>query len=193
MRHSPGSCGESRRAALLCRTLSYVNGLCSITVASPTGPLTLVGGEQGLAAILWAGERAGRVVFGQPVTAGPHPVLAEAEQQLCEYFAGTRESFDLPLDPRGTAFQLRVWAALREIPFGETRSYGQLARALGDSKLTRALGAANGRNPLSIVVPCHRVIGAGGSLTGFAGGLEAKQFLLHHESREMRLFPETPG
>ena len=164
-----------------------------MTISSPVGQLTLVGGEQGIAAITWAGERAGGVVFNQPVNAEPHPVLAAAEGQLGEYFAGTRERFDLPLDPRGTPFQLRVWTALREIPFGETRTYGQLARSLGDEKLTRAVGAANGRNPLSIVVPCHRVIGANGSLTGFAGGIAAKQFLLHHESRGTRLFSETAG
>jgi methylated-DNA-[protein]-cysteine S-methyltransferase len=105
-------------------------------------------------------------------------VLRETRRQLEEYFDGRRRSFDLPLAPRGTAFQQRVWMALRGIPYGETTSYAQLARGLGMPTATRAVGAANGRNPLPIVVPCHRVIGADGSLTGFGGGLPTKEFLL---------------
>jgi len=114
-------------------------------------------------------------------------VLLETARQLGAYFAGERESFDIPLKPAGTPFQLRVWSALRDIPFGETRTYGQLASAIGDPSAMRAVGAANGRNTIAIVVPCHRVIGADGSLTGFGGGIERKKFLLRLEGRELRL------
>ena len=112
-----------------------------------------------------------------------HPVLVAAREQLTEYFAGTRKAFDLPLGPRGTDFQLSVWLRLREIPYGETRSYGQIAAELGlPPGGSRAVGLANGANPLSIVVPCHRVVGADGSLTGFGGGLSRKRFLLDLEA-----------
>jgi methylated-DNA-[protein]-cysteine S-methyltransferase len=110
-----------------------------------------------------------------------HPVLKETERQLGEYFNGARKKFDLPLDFAGTAFQKSVWKALLKIPYGQTRSYGELAKQLGNAKAMRAVGAANGRNPISIVAPCHRVIGASGKLTGFAGGLQAKAFLLQLE------------
>ncbi|HEX9788880.1 MAG TPA: methylated-DNA--[protein]-cysteine S-methyltransferase, partial [Candidatus Binatia bacterium] len=111
------------------------------------------------------------------------PILLETERQLKEYFFGTRTEFDLPLEPKGSEFQIKVWRALRQIPFGQTRSYLDLATAVGTPKASRAVGAANGRNPLSIVVPCHRVIGANGALTGFAGGLEVKAKLLALEAR----------
>ncbi|MET0246538.1 MAG: methylated-DNA--[protein]-cysteine S-methyltransferase [Sphingomonas sp.] len=151
------------------------------TMPSPVGALTLVAGDAGLAAILWEQDREGRVPIG-PMTETPaHPVLVETERQLGAYFAGTRTAFDLPLDFRGTDFQKQVWVALLTIPFGQTRSYGEIARQIGRPGASRAVGAANGRNPISIVAPCHRVIGSGGSLTGFAGGLEAKAFLLRHE------------
>jgi methylated-DNA-[protein]-cysteine S-methyltransferase len=104
--------------------------------------------------------------------------LSAAVAQLTEYFAGERTDFNLPLAPRGDEFQLKVWALLREIPYGQTRSYGDLARALGDVNLSQRVGWANGRNPIGIIVPCHRVIGADGSLVGYAGGLERKRFLL---------------
>ena len=110
-----------------------------------------------------------------------HPVLVETERQLGEYFARKRKKFSVVLDMRGTRFQKGVWEALLAIPFGETRSYGQLAKQLGNPRATRAVGAANGRNPVSIIVPCHRVIGSSGKLTGFAGGLEAKAHLLRLE------------
>lgn len=109
--------------------------------------------------------------------------FAGAAEQLAEYFAGARVAFDLPLAPRGTPFQRRVWDALREIPYGETISYAQLARRIDRPKAMRAVGAANGRNPIGIVVPCHRVIGADGSLTGYGGGLDRKRALLEHEAR----------
>lgn len=111
------------------------------------------------------------------------PVLAAARGQLEEYFAGRRDRFELPLRPGGTAFQAAVWSALRAIPPGETRSYREIARAVGRPDAVRAVGAANGRNPLAIVIPCHRVIGADGTLTGYAGGLDAKRWLLAHERR----------
>lgn len=107
--------------------------------------------------------------------------LALARAQLAEYFAGRRTGFDVPLDPAGSAFERRVWDALRAIPYGATTSYGALARRLGDPRATRAVGAANGRNPIPIIVPCHRVIGANGDLVGFGGGLERKRWLLEHE------------
>jgi methylated-DNA-[protein]-cysteine S-methyltransferase len=109
------------------------------------------------------------------------PVLDRARVELDEYFAGRRTSFDIPLDPRGTPFQRVVWEALRAIPFGKTRSYGDLAAAIGRPKASRAVGAANGQNPIAIVIPCHRVIGADGSLTGYGGGMARKEWLLRHE------------
>jgi methylated-DNA-[protein]-cysteine S-methyltransferase len=112
-----------------------------------------------------------------------HPILLETERQLSEYFAGKRTRFAVPLEPRGSEFQKRVWSALKEIPFGKTRSYLDLAKTIGLPKASRAVGAANGKNPLSIILPCHRVVGASGALTGFAGGLETKAKLLTLEAR----------
>ena len=120
------------------------------------------------------------VVEGEPDDA--HPAIRAAANQLAEYFARTRRAFQLPLDLRGTPFQLAVWKALLRIPYGETRSYGQLAVELGHAGAARAVGAANGSNPVSIIVPCHRVIAAGGGLGGYGGGLERKRFLLDLES-----------
>ncbi|QZI71768.1 methylated-DNA--[protein]-cysteine S-methyltransferase [Pseudomonas protegens] len=151
---------------------------------SPVGQLTLVARGTKLAAILWEHERQNRVRLGPLQESVDHPLLLEAECQLREYFAGSRERFELELDFVGTEFQCKVWQALLTIPFGETRSYSQIALQIGSPKAVRAVGAANGRNPISIVAPCHRVIGASGSLTGFAGGLEAKQFLLALEGEE---------
>ncbi|HEV7206112.1 MAG TPA: methylated-DNA--[protein]-cysteine S-methyltransferase [Jatrophihabitans sp.] len=111
----------------------------------------------------------------------------DVSTQLGEYFAGTRTDFDLPLHPTGTAFQLKAWAALREIPYGETRSYGAQAENIGRPTAARAVGLANGQNPISIIVPCHRVVGANGSLTGYGGGLDAKRWLLSHEADHARL------
>jgi methylated-DNA-[protein]-cysteine S-methyltransferase len=114
-------------------------------------------------------------------------VLLDAERQLAEYFGGWRTSFDLPAKAPGTPFQRQVWAALQEIPYGHTMSYGELAQRLGNPKAVRAAGSANGHNPIAIVVPCHRVIGASGSLTGYGGGLERKKFLLELESKQPSL------
>jgi methylated-DNA-[protein]-cysteine S-methyltransferase len=150
-------------------------------IESPIGKLKLVASDQGLVAVLWEKDNPRRVRVSELVADQQHPVLAEAERQLGDYFAGKRKSFSIPLDIRGTRFQKDVWEALLAIPFGETRSYGQLAKQLGNSRATRAVGAAIGRNPVSVVVPCHRVIGSSGKLTGFGGGLEAKARLLSLE------------
>ena len=147
-------------------------------VQSPVGQLTLVASDGGLAAILWENDRPQRVPLRLEVEDNGHPVLVEAERQLAEYFGGRRRQFSLRLDPSGTPFQRKVWNALLTIPFGETRSYAQIARQIGQPTAVRAVGAANGRNPLSIVAPCHRVIGSSGALTGFAGGLDIKARLL---------------
>lgn len=151
------------------------------TIWSPVGELTLVADDKGLAAILWENDKPGRVRLGVLTEKADHPVLTRTERQLGEYFAGERKTFDVPLSFAGSDFQKRVWAALLDIPFGETRSYGEIASRLGKPSASRAVGAANGRNPISIIAPCHRVVGSTGKLTGFAGGLEAKAYLLELE------------
>jgi methylated-DNA-[protein]-cysteine S-methyltransferase len=151
------------------------------TFFSPVGALKLVASEQGLAAILWPNDDPARVRLAPLIEDPEHPVLLEAERQLEAYFAGRLKTFTIPLDLRGTPFQKRVWHALLTIPFGETRSYAQIAKQIGVPTAYRAVGAANGRNPLSIIAPCHRVIGSNGNLTGFAGGLPTKQKLLAME------------
>jgi len=153
-------------------------------IDSPVGLLTLVAKGDKLAAILWECEIDGRVKLGEMLEDTAFPILLNPEQQLNEYFAGQRMCFELDLDFTGTEFQKEVWAALLEIPFGETRSYSEIACRIGRPKAVRAVGAANGRNPISIVAPCHRVIGASGKLTGFAGGLENKALLLKLEGRK---------
>ncbi|WP_274387363.1 methylated-DNA--[protein]-cysteine S-methyltransferase [Rahnella perminowiae] len=153
-------------------------------MASPVGLLTLAAKGDKLTAILWECEIDGRVPLGMMLEDPAFPILLKTEQQLNEYFAGERTRFELDLDFTGTEFQKEVWAALLEIPFGETRSYGEIARRIGRPKAVRAVGAANGRNPISIVAPCHRVIGSSGKLTGFAGGLENKLLLLKLEGRK---------
>ena len=149
--------------------------------ASPVGDLTMVASEHGLAALLWENDDPTRVRLSRGEEAPTHPLLQEVARQLQEYFSGRLISFDLPLDFNGTEFQKSVWAALLHIPFGETRSYGEIARDIGRPSASRAVGAANGRNPLSIIAPCHRVVGSTGALTGFAGGIEVKRHLLDHE------------
>ena len=146
------------------------------TIDSPIGPLTIVARDEKLVAIYMEqhARRPDVAALGQRVD----DVLPEVTRQLAEYFGGERREFDLPLAATGTDFQHRVWAVLRTIPYGETWSYGQLAAALGQPGASRAVGLANGRNPISIVVPCHRVVGANGSLTGYAGGTDRKRFLL---------------
>ena len=155
------------------------------TMKSPVGVLKLVGSDAGLAAVLWEHDRPNRVRLDANVEAPDHPVLVEAERQLGEYFAGKRKAFTVKLDYRGTSFQKKVWDALLAIPFGETRTYGELARQIGSPAAVRAVGAANGRNPIAIIGPCHRVVGSTGKLTGFAGGLEAKATLLKLEGGDV--------
>jgi methylated-DNA-[protein]-cysteine S-methyltransferase len=156
-------------------------------IDSPVGPLLIAADDDGLRLIEFHRPRHPMSQCEQWEEAD-HPVLQRTQAQLAQYFAGARRSFDLPLAPQGTDFQRSVWHALAHIPFGQTVSYLQLATRLGRPSATRAVGAANGRNPLPIVLPCHRVIGADGSLTGFGGGLPTKQFLLRLEGA---LAPET--
>jgi methylated-DNA-[protein]-cysteine S-methyltransferase len=154
-------------------------GLRHLPVATPIGRLTLVASPTGLRGLRWDGE-------APPAGSTPDdddPVLARAAAQLTDWFAGRRRAFDVPLDLVGTEFQRRAWTALTAIPYGSTTTYGDLAAAQGDRRRARAVGAANGRNPVPIVLPCHRVIGADGSLTGFGGGLDVKRYLLDLEAR----------
>lgn len=151
------------------------------TMPSPVGELTLVATIHGLRAVLWPDDE-DRVKLPDAMHEDPTcDVLVDAKRQIGEYFAGQRTSFDLPLDLRGTEFQRAAWMALADIPFGTTASYGEQAARIGRPTAVRAVGAANGRNPVSIVLPCHRVVGSNGSLTGFAGGLNSKRLLLQHE------------
>ena len=147
-----------------------------IQISSPVGPITIA-------------ERDGaitHVLFGECGEAEERTeLLSEAERQLNEYFAGARRAFDLPLRPGGTPFQKDVWNALAQIPYGETRSYADIARAVNRPKAFRAVGMANHNNPISIIIPCHRVIGADGSLTGYGGGMDKKRFLLALEGAEI--------
>lgn len=159
---------------------------------SPLGSLTYYASDNALHAVLFVCDhvKSPKQYFDHFKEDNDHPILTMAATQIDEYFAGTRRAFDLPLHPFGTAFQEKVWALLAKIPFGETRNYGELAKNLGDAKKARAVGMANGRNPISIILPCHRVIGANGSLTGYGGGLDAKSVLLELEAKVLgqRLF-----
>ncbi len=158
------------------------------TIGTPVGALRLVASDAGLAAVLWENDDPGRVPLGDIEESRNHPILLDAERQLKEYFSGERKTFTLKLDFAGTQFQRRVWSALLTIPYGETRSYRDIAGQIGSPAAVRAVGAANGKNPISIITPCHRVIGANGKLTGFAGGLEVKARLLALEAPQ----PELP-
>lgn len=163
--------------------LGDTDDLSRTTMSTPVGELTLIASPRGLRAVLWPKELAEPTTL--PAAADGDPAAAEvlrtAVLQLEQYFAGERRDFDLPLDPVGTDFQLSAWLQLRRIPYGATISYGEQARRLGDVNKSRAVGAANGRNPISIIVPCHRVVGTNGALVGFAAGLDAKAWLLRHE------------
>jgi len=158
---------------------------------TPVGSLLLTANDTAITGIYFPTlDRKPKSRAGWVADDGKRPasaLLARARQQLSEYFAGSRTTFDLPLEPGGTAFQQSVWDALRTIPYGTTMSYGAIARRLGDARATRAVGAANGQNPIPIVVPCHRVVGARGELTGFGGGLDRKRWLLEHEGALMGL------
>jgi methylated-DNA-[protein]-cysteine S-methyltransferase len=149
---------------------------------SPLGKMLLTASAQALTGVHFVGEKYYPGVGEDWRESAKHEPLARAHQQLKEYFAARRTRFDLALAPEGTPFQRKVWRALTSVPFGETRSYGEIAANIGAPKASRAVGAANGRNPISIIVPCHRIIGASGDLTGYAGGLQRKQALLALES-----------
>jgi methylated-DNA-[protein]-cysteine S-methyltransferase len=150
------------------------------TIESPIGELLLAGEDD---ALVHLDMRGGRRPIAVPAHWQRDPAaFGEVRQQLDDYFAGTRRVFEVPLALRGNAFELRVWDALQEIPYGETVSYGEIARRIGEPTAARAVGLANGRNPIAVIVPCHRVIGADGSLTGYGGGLERKRFLLDLET-----------
>ena len=155
------------------------------TMSSPVGTLTLIASDKGLAGVWFERSRPERVRTRTDVENRSHPILVEAERQLREYFAGRRRTFDLALDFVGTPFQRAVWKALLTIPFGQTRTYGEVAKQVGRPSASRAVGAANGRNPVSIVAPCHRVIGSTGALTGFGGGLDVKERLLRLEGARL--------
>lgn len=158
--------------------------LSFMEMASPVGTLKLVANDTALVAVLWENENPKRIRLAELIEQVNHPILLATQKQLTEYFAGTRQQFDLPLDFEGTEFQKKVWQALLTIPFGETRSYRDIAEQVGNVKAVRAVGAANGKNPISIIAPCHRVVGANGKLVGFAGGLENKEILLNIESKK---------
>ncbi len=158
--------------------------LHATTIESPVGDLRIVASDAGVRAVLWPSDDSSRVPLPTNLEGcESHLILTRAVLELTEYFAGERQQFDVPLDPEGTEFQHQAWFALRAIPYGETVSYGEQAERMGDKKKARAVGAANGRNPISIIVPCHRVVGSNGSLTGFASGIETKRWLLAHEQK----------
>ncbi|MGJ1430599.1 methylated-DNA--[protein]-cysteine S-methyltransferase [Sphingobacterium spiritivorum] len=150
---------------------------------SPLGVIRLVATDVGLAAILWEGEDYSRAKLSTPERNDQNPILLKTEQQLKEYFAKARTTFDIPLDFSGTEFQKKVWNALLNVPFGKTKTYGELARVLGDIKAVRAVGGALNKNPIAIIVPCHRIVGASGKMIGFAGGIANKTILLHLENK----------
>lgn len=164
------------------------------TIDTPLGRLTLLAGPRGLRAVRFPGgartpcDPSGTGTVGIETAA----FLRAAAEQIREYFSGERRHFDLPLDPVGTPFQLAAWEVLRSIPFGTTITYGDQARRLGDARKARAAGGANGRNPLPIVIPCHRVIGSGGDLVGFGGGIDTKAWLLNHERALVERPRRTP-
>lgn len=154
-----------------------------IDMPSPVGRLKLVANSQALVAVVWENEQPKCLSSKQLLPCADHPILLATQKQLSEYFAGQRQHFDLPLTFEGTDFQQKVWQALLSIPFAETRSYRDIAAQIGNVKAVRAVGAANGKNPISIIAPCHRVIGANGQLVGFAGGLNNKHILLQLEQQ----------
>jgi methylated-DNA-[protein]-cysteine S-methyltransferase len=168
-------------------TSTRTSGYTQSVVVSPIGPLTLVAADGGLAGVYMDAQRHLPPAWALGEPSGPDgpdaALLAETADQLAGYFAGERTGFELPLVLDGTGFQRGVWAALRDIPYGETICYGELACRIGNASASRAVGLANGKNPISIIVPCHRVVGSDGSLTGYGGGLDRKRFLLALEQR----------
>lgn len=156
-------------------------------IASPVGQLKLIANQDALVAVLWESDKPNRVLLGEMHEDENHPILQQAKAELYDYFQGKRTHFELPLEFYGTEFQKKVWAELLKIPYGQTRSYLDIATALDNPKAVRAVGAANGKNPISIIAPCHRVIGKNGTLVGFAGGLEVKDQLLKLEKNFLTL------
>jgi methylated-DNA-[protein]-cysteine S-methyltransferase len=161
------------------------NRVCYSWYESPVGPLLLAGSSNGLKRVSFGSGR--RLLGIDPDWRHDDSLFVEVVSQLNSYFAGERETFDLPLEPGGTEFQKKVWTALQTIPYGETVSYKELAQRIGRPQAVRAVGAANGANPIPIIIPCHRVIGNDGSLTGFGGGLPLKRKLLELENRQLTL------
>lgn len=155
-------------------------------VDAPFGPLTLVASDLGLRYVMFDHDAHPKPLQNLDIVDASHPVLDDACTQVEEYLDGSRRAFDVPLDLVGTEFQVAAWRALADVPYGRTASYAQQAASIGRPKATRAIGAANGRNPVAVVLPCHRIIGADGSLTGFGGGLPVKTWLLEHERRIAR-------
>jgi methylated-DNA-[protein]-cysteine S-methyltransferase len=181
-----GFCAEASEMRSKKKTSNMSRAMMYTTMESAVGRLLLAGDERALRQVSFAdGRRSAGVQVGWLENAG---AFAEVIRQLKAYFRGELRTFDLPLDLRGTEFQLHVWSALRGIPYGETISYRELAERIGNRKAVRAVGLANGCNPIPIIVPCHRVIGSDGSLTGFGGGLENKRKLLDLECKEFRLW-----
>lgn len=163
-----------------------------VGVESPVGPLTLVADGDRLVGLHFAGGRHRPEWLGEPGDPA-EPLFAEARSQLADYFAGDRTAFDLPLAPSGPDLHRRVWQRLLTIPYGEPVTYGDLATELGDRSLAQAVGQAVGHNPIAVVIPCHRVVGADGSMTGFGGGIPRKRYLLELERRDTLLPLEPPG
>ena len=162
-------------------------GFSRRTYEAPFGVLTVVGSDRGIRFVMFNNDAHPKPLEQLQISDTEiHDTVNVAISQLEEYFDGSRRSFDLPLDLRGTEFQVEAWNALAEIPYGHTASYGQQAASIGRPKAVRAIGGANGRNPVAIVLPCHRIVGADGSLTGFGGGIEVKKWLLDHEQSTLR-------
>ena len=177
LRHARAVEKVRRKPIAQTKRAARANACCYEVISSPVGLLTLIAGDDGLQSLLWGDQTPSS---GEPAR-GRNRILNETIRQLGEYFAGRRTEFDLPLAPVGTPFQQRVWQELRKIPYGQCITYGEQAKRLAKPTAARAVGAANGRNPISIIVPCHRVVGANGDLTGFAGGLKTKAQLLKLE------------
>ena len=175
--HQPRTLEKVRRNNVTKTKNSFVYKI----IDSPVGQITLVATDKALISLMWGKNK--NDLKGFVRAEKNHAILTIVEAQLKDYFKGKRKTFDIPLVPEGTEFQKLVWLQLLKIPFGETISYGEQAKRLGKPNAARAVGAANGKNPIGIIIPCHRVIGASGSLTGFAGGLDAKKFLLALEGR----------
>jgi methylated-DNA-[protein]-cysteine S-methyltransferase len=177
--------GNNKEMQIVMGTSTYAGLRSHAVIDSPIGPLTLVAENGKLSGLYMEvrGHEPSEAALGEPCSVDDEGVLAETARQLSAYFDGELTSFDLPLSLDGTGFQQTVWAGLRDIPYGDTISYGELARRIGQPSASRAVGLANGRNPVSIVVPCHRVVGSDGSLTGYGGGLDRKRYLLALEQR----------